>query len=229
MAGVLRSINMPIFALRTTSNREDQVFDFVTSNISKKGLDVYGVVRAHGLRGYIFLEARDRESAEESYQGVPYARGLLPAPIDYAEIENMLEQVKVEVNIRKGDIVEIISGSFKRDQAKVSRVDQDKEEVVVELLEAAVPIPMTLSLDSVKVIRRDETGGGEEKKIVEEPEEERVEIRESVEEVMKESSKEESKEKKEEEKVKKTGKIKKKPVIEDVDMNLDDDEFELNV
>jgi len=35
-------------------------------------------------------------------------------------------------------------------------VDQTKEEVVVELLEAAIPIPITVKLDSVKVIRRDE-------------------------------------------------------------------------
>lgn len=144
-----------IFALRTTANREDQVFDFVSENAAKKGIEVFAVIRPHGLRGYIFLEAKDRQSAEESFRGVPYARGLLPNPIKYEEIEHMLEQVKKEVNIQKGDIVEIISGPFKREKAKITRIDQSKEEVVVELLEAAVPIPMTLKLDSVKVIRRD--------------------------------------------------------------------------
>lgn len=144
-----------IFALKTTANREDQVLDFVTSNAVKKGLDVFAVIRPHGLRGYIFIEAENRQSAEESFKGVPYARGLLPNVIDYKEIEGMLEQVKQEANIQKNDIVEIISGPFKREQAKVTRIDQEKEEVVVELLEAAVPIPITVKLDSVKVIRRD--------------------------------------------------------------------------
>jgi len=144
-----------IFALRTTANREDQVFDFVSENAIKKGIAVFSVIKPHGLRGYIFIEAKDKQSAEESFRGVPYARGLLPNTIKYEEIEHMLEQVKKEVNIQKGDIVEIISGPFKREQAKISRIDQVKEEVVVELLEAAVPIPMTLKLDSVKVIRRD--------------------------------------------------------------------------
>ncbi len=144
-----------IFALRTTANREDQVFDFVSENSRKKGLDVYACIRPHGLRGYIFLEAKDRQNAEEAFRGVPYARGLLPNTIKYEEIEHMLEQVKKEVNIQKGDIVEVISGPFKREKAKITRIDQTKEEVVVELLEAAVPIPMTLKLDSVKVIRRD--------------------------------------------------------------------------
>ena len=74
----------------------------------------------------------------------------------------MLEQVKVQVNIQKNDIVEIISGPFKREKAKVSRIDQAKEEVVVELLEAAVTIPITVKLDSVKVIRRDKEEGKQE-------------------------------------------------------------------
>ena len=67
----------------------------------------------------------------------------------------MLEQVKTAVNIQKNDIVEIISGPFKREKAKITRIDMAKEEVVVELLEAAVPIPITVSLDTVKVIRRE--------------------------------------------------------------------------
>jgi transcriptional antiterminator NusG len=144
-----------IFALRTTANREDQVVDFVTANVQKKQLEVYAVIRPHGLRGYVFVEAKSRQEAEEAFKGVPYARGLLPNEIEYKEIEHMLEQVKREVNIQKGDIVEIISGPFKREKAKITRIDTQKEEVVVELLEAAVPIPITVKLDAVKVIRRD--------------------------------------------------------------------------
>ena len=145
-----------IFALRTTANREDQVLDFVSSNAKKKNLNVYSLTRPHGMRGYIFIESETKEDAEEAYHGVPYARGLLPSPVNYQEIEHMLEQVKAQVNIKKNDIVEIISGPFKREKAKVTKIDKQKEEVVIELLEAAVPIPITVKLDSVKVIRREE-------------------------------------------------------------------------
>ncbi len=146
-----------IFALRTTANREDQVMTFVVSNAERKSIPILSVIRPHGMRGYIFIEADKRGDAEQAAFGVPYARGLLPNTIEYNEIEHMLEQVKKEVNIRKNDIAEIISGAFKREKAKVVRVDKVKEEVVVELLEAAVPIPITLKLDAIKVIRRDET------------------------------------------------------------------------
>jgi len=144
-----------IYALRTTANREDQVLDFVSSNAQKRNLNIYTLIKPHGLRGYIFIESDNKEDVEQAFHGVPYARGLLPNTINYSEIEHMIEQVKVQVNIQKSDIVEIISGPFKREKAKVTRIDQQKEEVVVELLEAAVPIPITVKLDSIKVIRRD--------------------------------------------------------------------------
>lgn len=144
-----------IYALRTTANREDQVMDFITSNVTKKGIEVYSVVRPHGMRSYIFLEATKRSEAEAAAYNVPYARGILPSEVGYNEIEHMLEQVKREVNIQKNDIAEIISGPFKREKCKVTRVDKAKEDVIVELLEAAVPIPITLKFDAIKVIRRE--------------------------------------------------------------------------
>ena len=144
-----------IFALRTTANREDQVMDFLSSNVKKKKLLVYSIIRPHGMRGYIFVEAFDKQSAEQAAFNVPYARGILAKEIQYSEIEHMLEQVKREVDIRKNDVVEIISGPFKRESAKVTRIDKTKEEVVVELLGAAVPIPITVKMDAVKVIRRE--------------------------------------------------------------------------
>ena len=118
--------------------------------------EVFSLIRPHGMRGYIFAETTSKEALDTALQGVPYARGILPHEIPYPEIEHMLEQVKVEMNILKSDIVEIISGPFKRENAKVIRVNKQKEEIVVELLEAAVPIPITVSMDAVKVIRRED-------------------------------------------------------------------------
>ena len=151
-----------IYALRTTANREDQVMDFVTSNVQKKKINVYAIIRGHGMRGYIFLEAETMTDAEQAAFNVPYARGILPKEIEYREIEHMLEKGKKDMNIKKFDIVEIIAGPFKREQAKVTRIDRQKEDVVVELLESAVPIPITLKMDAVKVIRREDDDEDEE-------------------------------------------------------------------
>ena len=146
-----------IFAIRTSANREDQVVDFFISKLEKDTKqNVYAIIRPHGMRGYVFAETLSKDALEIALQGVPYARGVLPHEIPYPEIEHMLEQVKVEMNIQKGDIVEVISGPFKRENAKVMRINKQKEEIVVELLEAAVPIPITVSMDAVKVIRRED-------------------------------------------------------------------------
>lgn len=152
-----------LFILKTTANREDQVLDFVADNVQKKGIDVYSIIRPHGLRGYIIVEALSKEEAEEAYKGVPYARGILPRSVEYDKISGMLQQTKVELNIQKGDIVEIIAGPFKREKAKITRIDKQKEEVIVELLEAAVPIPITVKFDAVKVIRRESEEDTEDK------------------------------------------------------------------
>jgi len=157
-----KSANPKIFGLRTTANREDQVVDFLVSNVQKKKLPVYAVIRPHGSKGYIYIEARDKQTAEQAAFNVPYARGVLARAIDYEEMRHMIEQEQRDVHIIKNDIIEIISGPFKREKARVSRVDKTKDEVVVELLEAAIPIPMTLKIDAVKVIRRDKDEDEEE-------------------------------------------------------------------
>lgn len=147
-----------IFAVRCTANREEQVLDFLSSNIAKKKLPVYAAFHPHGMRGYIFLETITLADAQRACFQVPYARGVLEKPVAYKEIEHMFDVVKTDVNIQKGDIAEIISGPFKREQVKIQRVDKQKEEVIVELLEAAVPIPITVKMDAIKVIRREDSG-----------------------------------------------------------------------
>ena len=147
-----------IYSIRTAANREDQVVDYLIAKLERATkVQVYSVIRPHGMRGYIFIEVASKSNAEMAVQGVPYARGILPTEIPYPEIEHMLQQVKVEMNIQKGDIVEIISGPFKRENAKVMRLNKQKEDIVVELLEAAVPIPITVKMDAVKVIRREDS------------------------------------------------------------------------
>jgi len=146
---------MVIFAIKVTTNKEDKVLEMVAERAEKKQLQVYSIARPHGLRGYIFIEAEDRDSAEEAAFNLPYVKGIIGKTINYEEIKNMLEPTVTEINIEKGDIVEIISEPFKKEKAKVLRIDKQKEEVVVSLLSAVVPIPVTIKLDNVKVIRRE--------------------------------------------------------------------------
>jgi transcriptional antiterminator NusG len=137
-----------IFVIKVTTNKEDRAMEMISDKVHKKSLNVYSLVRPHGLRGYIFLEAADRESAEESAFNLPYVKGIIGKTLVYEEIKNMLTPNLEEVDINKGDIVEIIGEPFKKEKAKVTRVDKQKGEVVVSLLNAVVPIPVTVKIDN---------------------------------------------------------------------------------
>jgi len=144
-----------IFVIKVTTNKEDRALELIEEKARKNELNVYSLARPHGLRGYIFLEADERETAEEAAYNLPYVKGIIGKTVIYDEIKNMLEPTVEEINIEKGDIVEIISEPFKKEKAKVTRIDKQKGEAVVSLLGAAVPIPVTVKLDNLRVIRRE--------------------------------------------------------------------------
>ena len=145
-----------IFIIKVTTNKEEKAVDMIADRVEKKNLNTYAVLRPHGLRGYVLLEAEDRESAEESVFNLPYVKGIIGKTIGYEEIKNMVEPSVSTVSIKEGDIVEIIAEPFKKEKAKVLRIDKQREEVVVSLLGAVVPLPVTIKIDNVRVIRREE-------------------------------------------------------------------------
>ena len=144
-----------IFIIKVTTNKEEKAVDIISERVEKKKINVFSVSRPHGLRGYVLLEAEDRESAEEAVFNLPYVKGIIGKTIGYEEIKNMVEPSATTVSIKEGDIVEMISEPFKKEKAKVLRIDKQKEEVVVSLLGAVVPLPVTVKIDNVKVVRRD--------------------------------------------------------------------------
>jgi len=144
-----------IFIVKVTTNKEDRAVEMVTQRALKKELNVFSVIKPHGLKGYIILEAVDRETAEEASFNLPYVKGIIGKTVAYEEIKNMLEPKVEDFNIAIGDIVEMIGNTFKGEKAKVTRIDKAKGEVVVSLLGASVPIPVAVKMDNVKVIRRE--------------------------------------------------------------------------
>ncbi len=162
-----------IFIIKVTTNKEDRAIEMMSERVVKKTLNVYAIVRPHGLKGYIILEAADRDSAEEAVFDLPYVKGIIGKTVVYDEIKNMLEPKAEDYKIEIGDIVEMIGQTFKGEKAKVTRIDKQKGEVVVSLLGASVPIPVTVKIDNIKVIRREEKVEEmkEEEKIVSDDEE----------------------------------------------------------
>ncbi len=145
-----------IFIIKVTTNKEERALDMISDRAEKKNIKVYSVSRPHGLRGYILLEAEGRDSAEEAVFNLPYVKEIIGKTLSYEEIENMIQPSVEDISIQEGDLVEIIAEPFKKEKAKVLRIDKQKEEVVISLLGAIVPLPVTVKLDNVRVIRREE-------------------------------------------------------------------------
>ena len=145
-----------LFIIKVTTNKEERAMEMIADKIIKKGIDAFSVSHPQGLRGYILLEAESRDSAEEAVYNLPYVKGIIGKTISYDEVKNMIEPSASTISIKEGDIVEMIAEPFKKEKAKVVRIDKQKEEVVVSLLAAVVPLPVTVKIDNVKVIRRDE-------------------------------------------------------------------------
>ena len=145
-----------IFIIKVTTNKEERVMELIAERVKKKSLNVFSIAHPHGLKGYMILEAEDRDSAEEAAYDLPYVKGIIGKTISYEDIKNMIEPTAESISIKEGDIVEMITEPFKKEKAKVLRIDKQKAEVVVSLLGAVVPLPVTVKIDNVKVIRREE-------------------------------------------------------------------------
>jgi transcriptional antiterminator NusG len=151
-----REFESQIYIVKVTTNKEDKALEMIADKVKKKKIGIYAIARPHGLRGYIFLESPDHKHAEDAVFNLPYVKGIIGETVTYEKVKQMLEPVAADIKIEKNDIVEIISEPFKNEKAKVVRVDKPKNECVVSLLGAAVPIPVTVKLDNIRVIRRDE-------------------------------------------------------------------------
>lgn len=143
-----------LYAVRTTAGREEMVVDRVVVRVKKMGIDIKAIVAPKQLKGYIIVEADELAQVEDAVKGVQYARSVVRNPIPFDEVKHFLSATPTQINIQKGDIVELVSGPFKGEKAKVSRVDKVKQEVTVELVQAAVAIPVTVKVESVRLEER---------------------------------------------------------------------------
>ncbi len=144
------------YLLRTTTTQEDAVVDMLYQKaVLEEDAGVYAILHPASIKGYVFMEARDLGDAIHLVQGVPHTKGFVKGEVDFEkEVKPLLQPKSSVLDVSKGDLVELIAGPFKGEKAKVIRVDEAKEAVTVELIEATVPIPVTAKGMHIRVIDR---------------------------------------------------------------------------
>ncbi|RLF43395.1 MAG: transcription elongation factor Spt5 [Thermoplasmata archaeon] len=146
-----------IFSIKTQIGKEQNVAELIRGRIRKThDKNVLSVLVTPELRGYVFIEAYKADEVKKMIRTISYVRGMLDGNIPIEEIEKFLTPASSVEKITEGDIVEMISGPFKGEMAKVTHIDTAKEEITVELLDSVVPIPITVKGDQVRVVRRKE-------------------------------------------------------------------------
>ncbi len=140
-----------IWTIRTTVGRENAVLETLASKVKNTGVAVATLLHPAELKGYIFIEG-EPAAIEATIAGIPHVRGLIRKEIMVGELKKFLEMRAAEIKVNRGDIIEIVGGPFKNERGRVTRVDTAKNEITIELLEAAIPIPITVATDMVKLI-----------------------------------------------------------------------------
>ena len=145
-----------IFSVKTQVGKEQNAADVVNSRAEKSDLQIPSILATPELRGYIFLEGYDKERIKDMIKTVSYARNMLDGDIPLDQIEHFLVPTSAVAKIAEGDVVEMVAGPFRGETAKVTHIDDTKEEITVELFESVVPIPITVRGEQVRVIKRKE-------------------------------------------------------------------------
>lgn len=145
-----------IMILKTQIDQEKTVANELASKENKsKDKDIYAILSPAGLRGYVFVEGMNTDRVRDKSKDIKKARNFIDGEADISEISAYLTPVSAVVGIVEGDIVELINGPFKGEKARVQQIDQGKEEITVELVEAMVPIPVTVKGDSVRLLEKE--------------------------------------------------------------------------
>lgn len=124
------------------------------------------------LRGYVFIETLEFRDVELAISGVPHVRGRVGGKVSFEEIDKFLIPKPVAEGLEEGDVVEVISGPFKGERARVARVEVAKEELILELLDSPHAIPIRVHADFCKLVERGERESDQEYADVEEEGEE---------------------------------------------------------
>ncbi len=148
-----------VYAVKTTVNQELAVATMVEGALGEEGVKDHGIktiMVPEELKGYLLVEASFPEALEQIIQSISHARGLVKGVMGLEEVEHFLTPKPSVTGILEGSIIEIVSGPFKGERARVKKVDEAHEEITIELFEAMVPIPVTVRGDSVRVLSKEE-------------------------------------------------------------------------
>jgi transcriptional antiterminator NusG len=140
------------FAIRTTGGQERMVADMLYTKVTAKKIGIRSVMVLESFKGYIIVEAPDSNVAYEALAGIRHVRGQIRGDLPFKDIEGYLIKKPTVTELSIDDTVEVIAGPFKSMKAKITRVDYEKQEATVVLLDSPYQIPVTVDANYLKKV-----------------------------------------------------------------------------
>ncbi len=116
-------------------------------------IEIQAILSPSELKGYIIIEAPTPHTVDDLIRGMRHAKQRVQGTISQSEIDRYIDIKPVVDSLDEGALVEVIAGPFKGMQARIIRVDTPKEEVTIEILEAAFTLPITVHADYVRELK----------------------------------------------------------------------------
>jgi len=140
--------------VKTTGGQERTVATFVATRAQQKSKPIYSVLALDTWKGYVLFEAPNSQVVDESIQGFKHVRSKIPGMMQYQDIEKFLVTKSMVAELNPDDTVEIVAGPFKSMRAKIARVEKEKQEITVTLIDTSFAMPITIDASYVRLVGR---------------------------------------------------------------------------
>ena len=121
----MEDANSSIYALKTSAGQERNVARLLAHKaISVEGIGISAILVPESLKGYILVESSTKIDLRNPDLKVPHLRGVVEGKhgITFEEAKRFLKPEPIISSIQKGSVVELISGPFKGERAKVDQI-----------------------------------------------------------------------------------------------------------
>jgi transcription termination/antitermination protein NusG len=154
-----QTLSTRIFAVKTTGGQEKTVAKFVGDRLEKRKQEgkespVYSILVLEAQKSYVFFEAPNAQAVSDAISGFKHVKGMVPGYIQFSDIEKFLVDKSIISDVGVGDVIEIVAGPFKGMRAKINRVEPQRSEVTVMLLDAPYQLPVTVDVGFIKIVSR---------------------------------------------------------------------------
>ncbi|MHA2296958.1 MAG: transcription elongation factor Spt5 [Candidatus Hodarchaeales archaeon] len=144
-------VYIAIYSVRTGIGREKDVAEMLAEKARFHKLVIKAILVVDALRGYLFIEG-DRHDVEKVVSEVPQFRCKVIGKVPVEQLEEHLIPKSIIADLGINDIVEIISGPFKDNRAKISAITPAREEVTLIMEGQEIAIPIVTHVDNIRIL-----------------------------------------------------------------------------